>query len=135
MLVYVWRRTRDAETGAAFPSPFFQKNCRPRGRRGCEVGGIVARAIWTAEDVGNRILVNARRFDLEPIETPSEMKTGLRLVTVREPGLKGRSLVRAQDAEIAEREILQILFCLAEIQIEQKTRIRACGAPGRHLPC
>ena len=48
------------------------------------------------------------------------MKAGPRFFAVCEAGLERRGLVGPQDAQVAQREILQVLLGLAEVQVQQE---------------
>src|SRR3984893_6933924 len=85
-----------------------------------QTGSIIARAIRTSEDVANRTLVDVGRPDLDPVEKLVVMKACPRLIPVREAGPERSGLVGPHDAQISQGEILQVLLCLAEVQIEQE---------------
>ena len=90
------------------------------GGAAAEIGGIIAGAIGPAEDVGDRILVDAQRFDFEPIEEAAVVKAGPCLVAVHETGLERSDLIGPHDTQIAQREVLQVVLGLAEVEVEQE---------------
>ena len=90
------------------------------GGAAAEIGGIIARAIGPAEDVGDCILVDGQRFDFEPIEEAAVVKAGPCLVAIRETGLERSGLVGPHDSQITQREVLQVVLGLAEVEVEQE---------------
>src|SRR3984893_16229994 len=79
-----------------------------------QTGSIIARTVRTSEDVANRTLVDVGRPALDPVEKLAVMKACPRLIPVREAGPERSGLVGQHDAQ------LQVLLCLAEVQIEQE---------------
>ena len=75
------------------------------GFAGYHVSGRQAGPIGPAEDVGDCILVDAQRFNFEPIEEATVVKAGPCLSAIRETGLERRGLVGPYDAKIAKREV------------------------------
>src|SRR6202043_4210029 len=84
-----------------------------------QIGGVVARATRTSEDVADCALVDADRLDLDPVEQPAVVEACPRLFPVREAGLKRSCLVGPHDAQISQGEVLEILLRLAAVQVEQ----------------
>ena len=85
-----------------------------------QIGGVVARATRTSEDVADCALVDAGRLDLDPVEQPAVVEACPRLFPVREAGPERSCLVGPHDAQISQGEVLQILLRLAEVQVEQE---------------
>src|SRR5579863_4582947 len=90
-----------------------------RGAAG-DIGRVIRGAGGAFQDsVGCGLIDGARRY-FEPVQQLTIVETGAGLLCIRETRAERGLFVGANDAEIAQREILEILFGLAEIKIEQE---------------
>ena len=85
-----------------------------------QIGGVVARATRTSEDITDCALVDSGRLDLDPVEQPAVVEACPRLFPVREAGPERSCIVGPHDAQISQGELLQILLRLTEVQVEQE---------------
>src|SRR5689334_24475605 len=90
------------------------------GRARHKLGGVLAGACRPAQNVAGSRLVDADRTDLDAVEHLAIVKARTRLIAVGKARAERLLPVGAQDAQIAQRKILQILRGLAEVEIEQE---------------
>ena len=90
------------------------------GGAGSQIGGVFARAGGPSKMSPTAPSRYVGGPDFDAVEHPAVVKTGPRLVAVREASAERRLLVRAHDAEIAQSEVLEVVLRLAEVQVEQE---------------
>src|SRR3954454_10946839 len=119
-LVAVRRGPRTIQLPCEIDLVFLEKQSRLMGGLAAKIAGIVGPANRTAKDVCDSLPVDVFRFGFETIQYLTVVERGQSLFAVGEAGAEGRLPVGAQDAEIAQRKVLQVDFGLAEIKIKQE---------------
>ncbi|WP_456777187.1 hypothetical protein [Bradyrhizobium sp. USDA 4369] len=87
---------------------------------GRKVGGVIGCPRRTVQDLRDRPLVDVGGLQLDAVQHLAVMKARTCFVGVGEARAERRLLVGAEDAEIAQREVLETIGGLAEIEIQQK---------------